>query len=158
MPRLTPTLWFDMNAEEAVSFWCSVIPDSRIDSVMRAPSDNPSSREGDALYVAFTLDGQSFGAINGGPQFPFNEQISFAVTCKDQAEVDRIWAALTEGGSESMCGWCKDRFGFSWQVAPERLFDLLGDADPDRARRASQAMLSQKGKLDIAAIEAAADG
>lgn len=158
MPKMTPTLWFDRNAEEAVAYWCSFIPDSRIDAVSRAPSDTPSNKEGDALFVAFTLNGQPFGGINGGPHFPPSEFFSFSLTCDDQDEVDAIWAKLTDGGTESMCGWCKDRFGFSWQVAPKRLHDLLGDPDPDRARRASQAMLGQKGKIDIASIEAAADG
>ncbi len=158
MPSMTPTLWFDMNAEEAITFWASVVPDTRIDNVVRAPSDTPSNKECDAMVVSFTLNGQAWTGINGGPQFPFNEQISFALACEDQAEVDAIWDNLTEGGTESMCGWCKDRYGFSWQVVPKRLYDLLADPDPDRARRASEFMLTQHGKLNIAAIEAAADG
>ena len=158
MPTMTPTLWFDMNAEEAIAFWCSIIPDSHIDNIVRAPSDTPSNIECDAMVVSFTLQGQSWTGINGGPQFPFSEVISFTLTCEDQAEVDAIWDKLTDGGSESMCGWCKDRYGFSWQVVPKRLYELLADPDRDRARRASQEMLTQHGKLDLALIEAAADG
>ena len=157
MPTMTPTLWFDMNAEEAVTFLCSIIPDSRIDSVIPAPQDHPNMKAGEPLAVSFTLGGHPYAGINGGPQFPFNEQISFALACEDQAEVDEIWARLTEGGTESYCGWCKDRYGFSWQVVPKRLYELLQDPDPARARAASQQMMTQVGKLDIAAIEAAAD-
>ena len=142
MPKMTPTLWFNYNAEEAVGFWTSLLPDSRVDDVILAPSDNPSMEKGAVLAITFTLAGQTYNGINGGPQFPFSEVLSFAIACDDQAEVDRYWV--------------KDRFGFSWQVVPRRLYDLMRDPDPARAERASLAMLKMV-KLDIAALEAAAD-
>ncbi len=157
MPKVTPTLWFNYNAEEAVGFWTSLLPDSRIDDIIRAPSDNPSMEKGAVLAITFTIAGQKYNGINGGPQFPFSEVLSFAIACDDQAEVDRYWDALLAGGGQpSQCGWLKDRFGFSLQVVPRRLYDLMRDPDPARAERASLAMLKMV-KLDIAALEAAAD-
>ncbi|MCW3836638.1 VOC family protein [Sphingomonas canadensis] len=158
MEKITPVLWYDMAAEEAAVFYTTLLPDSRVDRVIRAPSDNPSGAEGSPLVVDFTLAGRKYAALNGGPLFKPNESVSFQILTDDQAETDRLWDAITgNGGVESMCGWCKDRWGFSWQITPRRLIDLITDADPDRARRASQAMLKMR-RIDIATIEAAADG
>jgi len=158
MSKITPVLWFDMQGEEAANFYVSLLPDSRIDNVIRAPSDNPSGKEGYAMVVDFTLAGQKFSALNGGPHFTPNEAVSFMISTEDQAETDRLWDAIVgHGGQESMCGWCKDKWGFSWQITPKRLMQLMTDPDPDRARRASQAMLKMH-RIDIAAIEAAANG
>jgi predicted 3-demethylubiquinone-9 3-methyltransferase (glyoxalase superfamily) len=158
MPRVTPNLWFDGNAEEAADFYVSLLPDSRIDNVWRSPADNPSTPAGAVLLVDFTVGGQHFTAINGGPQFLFNESISFVIDCEDQAEVDRLWDALTAGGgSPGQCGWLKDRFGLSWQVIPRQLGEMLGDPDPERARRAMEAMLKMT-RIDIAAVREAFDG
>jgi 2-polyprenyl-6-hydroxyphenyl methylase/3-demethylubiquinone-9 3-methyltransferase len=158
MTRITPVLWYDMQAEEAASFYVSLLPDSRIDNVIRAPSDNPSGKEGYAMLVDFTLAGQKFAGLNGGPQFKPNESVSFQILTEDQAETDRLWSAITaNGGQESMCGWCKDRWGFNWQITPRRLMQLMADPDPARARRTSQAMLKMR-KIDVAALERAADG
>jgi predicted 3-demethylubiquinone-9 3-methyltransferase (glyoxalase superfamily) len=158
MSKVTPCLWFDGNALEAAGFYVTLLPDSRIDSVQRSPADNPSTAEGDVLVVEFTVAGQPFQGLNGGPQYSFTEAVSFSIECEDQAEVDRLWETLTaDGGEPGPCGWLKDRFGLSWQIVPRELKELLSDADPDRARRAMQAML-EMGKLDIAACRAAADG
>ncbi len=155
MSRITPCLWYDGQAEEAANFYVSLLPDSRIDRVMRAPADNPSTPEGAVLTVEFTLAGQTYVALNGGPLFHFTEAVSFMIACDDQQEVDRLWDALTaDGGSPSRCGWLKDRFGLSWQIVPRRLMELMNSADPDRARRVMQAMM-EMGKIDIAAIERA---
>jgi predicted 3-demethylubiquinone-9 3-methyltransferase (glyoxalase superfamily) len=158
MSKITPCLWYDGAAEDAANFYVTLLPDSRVDRVVRAPSDNPSGSEGSVMVVEFTLAGMKFVGLNGGPQFRFNESISFQIHTEDQAETDRLWHAITSnGGAESMCSWCKDRWGMSWQIVPKRLLQLIGDRDPARARRASQAMLTMK-KIDIAAVEAAADG
>lgn len=158
MTTITPCLWFDGNGEEAASFYASLFPDSCVDAVHRAPADYPSGKAGDALTVEFTLCGRRFQGLNGGPQFKFTEAVSFSIACEDQAEVDRYWDALTaDGGEASACGWVKDRFGLSWQVVPKRLPELLADPDPGRARRAMESMMTM-GKIDIAAIERAADG
>jgi predicted 3-demethylubiquinone-9 3-methyltransferase (glyoxalase superfamily) len=155
MSRITPCLWYDGQAEEAANFYVSLLPDSRIDRVMRSPADNPSTPEGAVLTVEFTLAGQSYFALNGGPLFHFTEAVSFMIACDDQQEVDRLWDALTaDGGSPSQCGWLKDRFGLSWQIVPRRLMELMKSPDPDRARRVMQAMM-EMGKIDIAAIERA---
>jgi len=157
MTAITPCLWFDGKAEEAATFYASILPDSRVDSVHRAPADYPSGKAGDALTVEFTLCGRPFLGLNGGPQFQFTEAISFSIACADQSEVDRYWEALTAGGGEpGPCGWLKDRFGLSWQVVPKRLTQLLGDKDRGRAGRAMEAMMKM-GKIDIAALERAAD-
>ena len=156
--KITPCLWFDGNAEEAARFYIDLFPDSRIDSVLRSPADNPAMAKGDVLMVAFTLAGRPFTGLNGGPEFHFTEAVSFQIDCADQAEVDRYWNALiADGGSESQCGWCKDRFGLSWQVVPRRLLELFSSPDRAAAERAMEAMLGMK-KLDIAALEAAANG
>jgi len=158
MPKITPVLWYDMQGEAAAKFYVSLLPDSRIDNIIRAPSDNPSGEEGYAMVVDFTLAGQKFSALNGGPHFKPNEAVSFQISTDSQEETDRLWDAIVgNGGQESMCSWCKDKWGFSWQITPKRLMELITDSDPDRARRASQAMLKMK-KIDIAAIERAADG
>jgi predicted 3-demethylubiquinone-9 3-methyltransferase (glyoxalase superfamily) len=157
MQKVTPCLWFDGQAEQAANYYVSLLPDSRIDRVVRSPADTPSGPAGMVLAVDFTLAGTKFSGLNGGPQFPFTEAVSFQIACEDQAEVDRLWAALSAGGSPGHCGWLKDRWGLSWQIVPKRLFQLLADADPNRSRRAMEAML-QMSKLDIAALERAADG
>jgi len=155
--KVTPCLWFDGQAEQAARYYVSLLPDSRIDRVLRSPADTPSGPAGMVLLVEFTLGGNRFTGLNGGPQFPFTEAVSFQIACEDQAEVDRLWVALSDGGSEGPCGWLKDRWGLSWQIVPTRLFQLLNDPDPGRARRAMQAMM-QMGKLNIAELERAADG
>lgn len=156
--KLRANLWFDGNAEDAANFYASVFPDSRVDKVTRAASDTPSGPAGMVLVVEFTVLGRNLVGINGGPQFPFTKAVSFSVDCQDQAEVDRYWNALTaDGGKPVQCGWLRDKFGLSWQIVPKRLQQLLDDPDPARAKRAMDAMLGMV-KLDIAALEAAADG
>ena len=158
MAKITPCLWFDGNAEEAANFYITLLPDSRIRSVQLSPADNPSTPEGAVLVVEFTLAGQDFMGLNGGPQFKFSEAVSFIIDCEDQAEVDRLWDALTaDGGKPVQCGWLQDRFGLSWQITPRELPKLLADPDPDRARRAMQAMMGMV-KIDVAALRKAADG
>ena len=158
MDTIKPCLWFDGQAEQAAEFYVSLFPDSRIDKVTRAPGDNPSTPEGAVLAVEFTLAGRPYQAMNGGPGFPFSMAVSLSVDCTDQAEVDRLWDGfLTGGGKPSQCGWLQDRWGLSWQIVPAALPRLLGDADPDRARRAMQAMMTMT-KIDVAALARAADG
>jgi predicted 3-demethylubiquinone-9 3-methyltransferase (glyoxalase superfamily) len=158
MPKLTPNLWFDTNAEEAATFYVSLFPNSRITSVNRSPADFPSGKAGDVVTVDWELDGKPFTGINGGTDFQFNESISFLIDCADQAEVDRYWDALTaDGGEASMCGWLKDRFGVSWQVVPRQLGELIGGSDPAGARRAMETMLGQH-RIDIDEIERAYRG
>ena len=158
MPKQIPCLWFDGQAEEAAQLYTSVFPNSSIDRVTRyGPDMPPPMEEGDVLTVDFTLDGTAYTALNGGPQFPFTEAVSFQIVCADQEESDRYWDRLTaDGGEESMCGWLKDRFGLSWQVFPAELIELTGDPDPGRAQRATQAMLQMR-RIDLAEIERAAD-
>jgi predicted 3-demethylubiquinone-9 3-methyltransferase (glyoxalase superfamily) len=158
MNTITPCLWFDKQAGEAADFYAALFPDSRVDKVMRSPSDYPNGKAGDVITVEFTLMGRPFLGLNGGPEFGFSEAVSFSISCEDQAEVDRYWEALTaEGGQPGPCGWCKDRFGLSWQVVPKALPRLLSDPDRARAGRAMQAMMKM-GKLDVAALERAAEG
>ena len=157
MQKITPCLWFNGQAEEAASFYVSLLPNSQIDRVFRSPADTPSGPAGSVLTVEFTLAGQKYLALNGGPEFTFNEAVSFQIHCENQEEVDRLWAALTEGGTEVACGWLKDRWGLSWQIVPIRLKELLVDPDPQRARRSMQAMMNMV-KLNIAELEKAADG
>jgi predicted 3-demethylubiquinone-9 3-methyltransferase (glyoxalase superfamily) len=150
-------LWFDTESEEAAAFYVSVFPNSRVVGVTRYPEGAPREA-GMVMTVEFELDGQPFVGINGGPEFSFDEAISFQIDCADQEEVDRYWSLLSEGGSEGPCGWLKDKFGVSWQVVPTGMDELLGDAaDPDRAQRAMAAMLKM-GKIDIATLHRAADG
>lgn len=156
MPTITPNLWFDGNGEEAAAFYTSVFPNSKIGTITRYGPGTPGP-EGSVMTVSFTLDGQEFLAINGGPQFPFTEAISLEIRCADQAEVDHYWDALTEGGEESQCGWLKDRYGLSWQVVPASWLEIFNDPDQTRANRAMQAMLGMR-KLDIAELERAAAG
>jgi len=156
MPAIIPCLWFAGQAEDAARLYVSVFPNSRILSVNAAPEGTPGT-PGDVLTVEFELDGTRFTGLNGGPQFRFDESVSFQIDTADQAETDHYWDALTaDGGEESRCGWLKDRYGLSWQVVPHRLTELMTDADPARASRAMQAMLQMR-RIDIAAIEAAAD-
>lgn len=158
MPNPYPCLWFDGTAEEAANFYTSLLPNSRVDKVWRSPADTPSGPAGMVLTVDFTLNGQRFQGLNGGPDFKFTAAVSFVIECDDQAEVDRLWAALTaDGGEPGPCGWLKDRFGLSWQIVPRRLIELLDDPDPERARRVMEAMLAM-GKIDVAALERAAEG
>jgi predicted 3-demethylubiquinone-9 3-methyltransferase (glyoxalase superfamily) len=159
MPRISPCLWFDGNAEEAAEFYVGIFPNSAVTNVVRAPSGGTPSNEPSAVMVVeFSLDGQAFVGLNGGPHFTFSEAISWQVPCADQAEVDHYWDALLAGGGEpSQCGWLKDRFGMSWQVFPTRLMELHNDPDSERANRAFQAMLTMQ-KIDLAAIEVAAAG
>ena len=157
MSAITPCLWFDGKAEEAANFYVSVFPDSRVDAVHRAPSDYPAGRAGDVLMVEFTLIGRPFTGLNGGPQFRFNEAISFQIPLETQAEVDRLADALSAVPEAEQCGWVKDRFGVSWQIVPRQLIKLIGDTDRARARRAFDAMTQMK-RIDIAALERAADG
>src|SRR5687767_3257378 len=126
--KITPNLWFDTQAEEAAEFYCSVFPNSRI--VSKALYPDSSDRAGTVVTVEWELDGDRFVGINGGPEFKFDEAVSFSISCKDQDEVDYYWEKLTDGGEESMCGWVKDRFGLSWQVVPERMDELFSDPDP----------------------------
>ncbi len=157
MAKPYPCLWFDGKAEEAASFYVTLLPESHIDKVWRTPAETPSGPAGMVLTVDFTLGGQKFQGLNGGPHFTFNEAVSFVIDCDDQAEVDRLWDALTaNGGEPGPCGWLKDRFGLSWQIVPRRLVELLNDPDPERARRAMDAMLKM-GKIDVAQLERAAD-
>jgi predicted 3-demethylubiquinone-9 3-methyltransferase (glyoxalase superfamily) len=157
MPALTTCLWFDGQAEEAAAFYASVFPDSRVDKVVPSAAETPSGPKGMALTVEFTISGQPFVGLNGGPDFKFNEAISFMIDCADQAEVDRYWDALTaNGGEPGPCGWVKDRFGVSWQVIPRRLNELISGQDA-ASERAMKAML-QMGKIDIAELERAYAG
>jgi predicted 3-demethylubiquinone-9 3-methyltransferase (glyoxalase superfamily) len=154
---IVPNLWFDADAEQAAAFYCSVFPHSRIVSTTRYPEGSPGPT-GSVMTVEWELDGQRFVGINGGPQFPFTEAVSFAITCETQEEVDRYWEALTaDGGQELQCGWLKDRFGLAWQVVPAGMEDVLNDPDPERGQRAMQAMLGMV-KLDLAELQRAADG
>ena len=156
MTLINPCLWFDDNLEEAMEFYTSVFPHSKIGNVTRYGDSGPGAA-GSVMAADFELDGITFRAINGGPQFQFSEAISFSVDCADQAEVDRYWSALTAGGGEeSMCGWLRDRFGLSWQIVPTRLYELVSDPDPVRAQAATSAMLQMQ-KIVIADLEAAAD-
>ena len=157
MPTITPHLWYSREAEEAASFYASIFPNSRVDRVTALPSDSPSGPAGSVKIVEFTLLGQPFQAISAGPLDPFNHSFSIMVECDDQAEVDRLWDALTaDGGEPGPCGWLKDRFGLSWQIAPRELNELMDDPDPDRARRAMEAMLKM-GKIEIEEVRRAAD-
>jgi len=157
MSGITPCLWFDGNAEEAAKFYVSVLPNSHIDAIQRAPGDYPAGKAGDVLLVEFTLMGRPFASLNGGPQFRFNEAISFQIPVETQAEADRFADALSAVPDAEQCGWVKDRFGVSWQIVPRQLMRLIADADRARAGRAFEAMMHMK-RIDITAIERAADG
>ena len=154
--KIIPNLWFDTEAEEAAGFYTSVFKNSRVVNVAHYTEAGPRET-GMVMTVEVELDGQRFVGINGGPEFSFSEAVSFQVTCEDQDEVDYYWERLSEGGQEGPCGWLKDRYGVSWQVVPKGMDELFSDPDPERARRAMEAMLKM-GKLDIAALRSAADG
>ena len=156
MPKIRPNLWFDTEAEEAAEFYTSVFPNSRIVNVLRYTEAGPRAA-GTVMTVEFELDGQRFVAINGGPQFTFNEAISLEIECADQDEVDSYWERLTDGGEEGPCGWLKDKFGLSWQVVPTGIDELFSDSDTGRAQRAMQAMFGMT-KLDLSELRSAADG
>lgn len=155
MPRITPNLWFDTEAEEAAGFYVSVFPNSEIRNITYYGEAGPGPA-GTVLTVDFSLDGQAYTAINGGPLFTFDEAVSLLINCADQDEVDHYWAMLSAGGEEGACGWLKDMYGLSWQVVPAGMEEILNDPDPERARRAMTAMLAMT-KIDLAAIRAAAD-
>jgi predicted 3-demethylubiquinone-9 3-methyltransferase (glyoxalase superfamily) len=154
MQKITPCLWFDTEGEEAARFYTSVFPNSRIVEIARYGSAGPRP-EGTVMTVSFELDGQSFVALNGGPEFTFSEAISFQVDCKTQEEVDFFWSKLSEGGEEGPCGWLKDRYGVSWQIVPTALIELLSDPDPDKSQAAMKAVLDMR-KIDIDAVRRAA--
>ncbi len=157
-PKVYPCLWFDGKAEEAANFYVSLISDSRVDNVWRSPADTPSGPEGMVLLVDFTVGGQQLQALDGGPDFHFNEAVSLVIECDDQAEVDRLWDTLTaDGGEPGPCGWLKDRYGLSWQIVPKALNEMFEGPDRDGARRAMEAML-QMGKLDEAELRRAFEG
>ena len=157
--KLTTCMWFDKGeARQAAEFYASVFPDSRVGEAMRAPGNYPDGKEGDELTVDFTVLGRDFGGLNGGPLFKPNEAVSFMVITEDQAETDRYWDAITQnGGQESECGWCKDKWGFSWQITPRVLLEANTNPDKAAAKRAFEAMMTMK-KIDIARIEAALRG
>ena len=157
MSKIVPHLWYADKAEEAARFYVSLLPDSRMDSVTTLPAETPSGPEGSVQVVEFTLCGQQFMAINAGPLDPFNHAISFLVNCDDQAEVDRLWDGLSQGGSTEMCGWLKDRYGVSWQIVPAAMGEMMRDRDPARVRRVTEAMLKMA-KFDIDALQRAYDG
>ncbi len=155
--KIVPHLWYAKDAEQAAKLYTSLFPDSRIDRVTPMAADSPSGPAGSVVTVEFTLFGQSFMAITAGPLEPFNHAISFVVHCDTQAELDKYWNALLEGGSTEPCGWLKDRFGVSWQIVPSILGELLASPDRQKAKRATEAMLKM-GKLDIAGLQAAFEG
>ncbi len=158
MISISPCLWFDGQAEQAATFYVSLFPDSRIDSVTQAPGDYPAGKQGDVLIIMFTLAGRRFQALNGSSAFKFNEAISLSISVDGQGEVDRLWEALTaDGGSPGQCGWLKDKYGLSWQVVPREMERLMGGPDPASAKRAMQAMMTMT-KIDLAAMAKAADG
>jgi len=153
MQKITPFLWFDTQAEEAANFYVSLFKNSKITNINRYGEAGPLPA-GTVLTVAFQLEGQEFVALNGGPQFHFSEAISLYVNCETQEEVDELWAKLTEGGEESMCGWLKDRYGLSWQIIPAGLIEMLSSPDAEKALRATQAMFTMK-KIDLEKIREA---
>jgi predicted 3-demethylubiquinone-9 3-methyltransferase (glyoxalase superfamily) len=155
LTRITPCLWFDTEGEEAAAFYTEIFDNSRILHVTHYGEAGPRPA-GTVMTVDFELDGQPLVALNGGPEFPFTEAVSFQVSCDSQEEVDRFWARLSEGGEEGPCGWLKDRFGLSWQIIPTVLNELVRDPDPARSQRAIEAMLGMK-KLDVEALQQAAD-
>ena len=151
MKKVTPFLWFDTQAEEAMNFYVALFRNSKVNNISRGP-------DGRAFTVAFELDGQEFMALNAGPLFKFNESISMFVSCEDQTEVDYFWDKLTaDGGEESMCGWLKDKYGLSWQIVPKQLGELMGDPDPEKSGRVMQAMLKMQ-KIVVADLQKAYDG
>ncbi|CAN5135012.1 VOC family protein [soil metagenome] len=157
MTRIIPALWYSEKALEAAEFYVSLLPDSRIDRVTALPAEGPSGPAGSVQVVEFTLAGQPFFAMTAGPLDPFNHAVSFMIACENQAEIDRLWAALLDGGQAEQCGWLKDRYGLCWQIVPASMATLMSDPDREKAGRVAQAML-QMVKLDIAKLEAAHRG
>ena len=157
MSKISPCLWFDGEAEEAAKFYVSLLPDSRIEKIQKNTVDSPAGKAGSVLVVDFTLAGQRFMALNGGTRFEYTHAVSFKIDCADQAEVDRLWDAMSDGGSVERCGWLKDRYGVSWQIVPTALVQYLGGPDRAGAQRAMQAMLGMV-KLDIAGLKRAYEG
>jgi predicted 3-demethylubiquinone-9 3-methyltransferase (glyoxalase superfamily) len=156
MPKITPFLWFDQQAEEAANFYTSVFKNSKIDRITRYGDAGPGPK-GSVMTVGFQLDGQPFTALNGGPTHKFNEAISFVVHCDSQPEVDHLWTQLTAGGKEIACGWLKDKYGLAWQIVPQRFIEMLLDPDLQKKERVMRAMMPMK-KLDLAVLEAAYKG
>ena len=155
--KIQPCLWFNGQAEEAARFYAETFPDSSVDSVERAPGDYPSGKAGDVLVVTATILGMPFMLLNGGPEFSFDEAVSFQVSTEDQEETDRYWNAIvSNGGEESVCGWCKDRFGLSWQITPKRLTELMAEKDPAKSKAAFDSMMTMR-KIDIAALDRAVE-
>jgi predicted 3-demethylubiquinone-9 3-methyltransferase (glyoxalase superfamily) len=157
MRKIIPHLWFADKAEEAARFYVSLLPNSRIDSVTTMPADSPSGPAGAVQIVEFTLNGEPFLALNAGPLDPFNHAVSFVIPCETQDEVDRLWEALSHGGTVEQCGWLKDRYGLSWQIVPVALTEMMKDRDPVRGRRVAEAMMGMV-KLDIAGLQRAYEG
>ena len=155
--KIIPCLWFDKEAEDAANFYVSLLPDSRVDAVIRAPGDYPSGQEGDVLVVEFTLAGCRYTALNGGPHFKFNEAVSLQIDCEDQAEVDRLTDALSAVPEAEQCGWVKDRYGLSWQIVPRAMTAFLSDPDEGVRKRTFAAMMDMK-RLNVAELERAARG
>ncbi|MGZ9188150.1 MAG: VOC family protein [Candidatus Binatia bacterium] len=155
MQKITPCLWFDNNAEEAVNHYLSIFKNTKINKILRCGDAGPGPK-GSILTIAFQLEGQDFIALNGGPIFKFNEAISLSVDCKSQVEVDDLWEKLSDGGQKSQCGWLKDKFGLSWQVVPSALVEMLQDPDPEKSKRVMAAMM-QMGKIDITRLKQAYD-
>lgn len=154
LAKIVPHLWYAKEAEEAAGFYTSIFPDSRIDRVTTVPTETPSGPPGSVKVVDFTIFGHPFIALTAGPLDPFNHAISFCVMCEDQAEIDKYWAALLDGGSAEPCGWLKDRYGVSWQVVPRALGGMTADPDPHRAKRVADAMLKMK-KIDLGQLREA---
>ena len=157
MDKLTTCIWYNYTAEEAANFYASLLPDSRVTRVQRTPTDTPSQKAGEVIVVEFEVLGQKFVGLNGGPMFPQTEAVSFMILTDSQEETDRLWSAIVgNGGAESACGWCKDKWGVNWQITPRRMMELIWDnPDPASAKRAMDAMMQMR-KLDIATIERAA--
>jgi predicted 3-demethylubiquinone-9 3-methyltransferase (glyoxalase superfamily) len=157
MSKITPTIWFNGGVEEAAQFYAGLLPGGRVEEVNHSPTDTPSGPKGQVLTAIVTIAGQRFCLLNGGPMFPQTEAVSFMIETEDQAETDRLWDAIVgNGGQESVCGWCKDKWGVSWQVTPKRLLELTTHSDQAKAARAMAAMMQMK-KIDIAAVERAAE-
>jgi predicted 3-demethylubiquinone-9 3-methyltransferase (glyoxalase superfamily) len=154
--KITPCIWYDHTAEEAANFYVTLLPDSRILNLQRTPAKTPSQEAGDVIVVEFELAGQRYVGLNGGPIFPQTEAVSFMISTADQEETDRLGNAIVDnGGQESVCGWCKDKWGVNWQITPQRLLDLVYGADAEAGRRAMEAMFKMR-KIDIAEVERAA--
>lgn len=156
MSSISTCLWFDRDAEAAARFYTSLVPNSRIDRIVPYPADTPSGKQGETMLAEFTLDGQRYQALNGGPYYTLSPAASIVVLTGSQAETDRLWDALLEGGAPQQCGWLTDRYGLSWQIVPRRLIEIMTEGNADKARRATEAMMQQI-KLDIAEIERACE-